>query len=114
MTDNCIFCKIIRGEIPCTKLYEDDEILAFEDINPIAPIHFMVIPKEHVETLDDTTKQHTSLIGKMLITGAEIARKKGIGSTGYRQIINCRESAGQEVFHLHAHFAGGRKMGKMG
>lgn len=114
MSDNCIFCKIIKGDIPCKKLFENDQVIAFEDINPIAPEHFLVIPKTHIPTLDDTDESHKQLLGEMMIQAAQIAKEKGIGQSGYRQIINCRESAGQVVFHLHLHVAGGRKMGSMG
>lgn len=115
MADNdCVFCKIINGEIPSEKLYEDDDILAFEDINPAAPVHFLVIPKEHIETLDDVEERHAEVLGKMMVTASRLAREKGVGESGYRQIINCRESAGQVVFHLHLHILGGRDMRLMG
>ncbi len=112
--DDCIFCKIIRGEIPSTKLYEDDDILAFEDINPAAPVHFLVIPKEHIPTLDDVEEQHSKILGKMLFTATKLAKDKGVGETGYRQVINCRKSAGQVVYHIHLHILGGRDMRLMG
>jgi len=112
--DDCIFCKIIKGEIPSTKLYEDDELLAFEDINPVAPVHFLVIPKEHIEVLDDVEERHAPMLGRMLQVATKLAKEKGVGETGYRQIINCREQAGQVVFHLHLHIIGGRAMGPMG
>ncbi|MBN2343581.1 MAG: histidine triad nucleotide-binding protein [Deltaproteobacteria bacterium] len=114
MIDDCIFCKIVDGQIPCTKLYEDDNLLAFEDIHPIAPTHFLVIPKEHIPTLDDVEERHAQLLGDMLYVSAQLAQQKGLGASGYRQVINCRESAGQVVFHLHMHVIGGRKMDKMG
>ena len=111
---DCLFCKIVNGEIPSTKLYEDDKILAFEDIYPVAPVHFLVIPKEHVATLDDVGKEHSEVLAHMLLKGAELARAKGIAEAGYRQVINCREQGGQVVFHLHLHIIGGRRMEKMG
>ncbi len=114
MSDDCIFCKIAQGEIPATKLYEDDEIVAFEDVNPQAPVHFLVIPKAHIPTLDDVDSSQANLIGKMLVRGAALAREKGVAADGYRQIINCRGNGGQIVFHLHLHIVGGRKMGKLG
>jgi histidine triad (HIT) family protein len=115
LTDpGCVFCKLVAGEIPSTKLYEDDELLAFEDINPVAPVHFLVIPKLHVATLDDVEDAQSDLLGRMLIVAAELARKKGVSESGYRQLINCREPAGQTVFHLHLHILGGRPMGPMG
>jgi len=112
--NNCIFCKIIAGEIPSKKLFEDDEILAFRDINPVAPVHFLIIPKEHIAVLDDIEERHTALLGKMLFIATKLAREMGIGESGYRQVINCRKSAGQIVFHLHMHIIGGRDMRLMG
>ena len=114
MSDDCIFCKIVNGQIPCTQLYEDDNVLAFKDIHPIAPVHFLVIPKEHIPTLDDMEEHHSETLGRMMFVATQLAKQQGVGGTGYRQVINCRESAGQEVFHLHLHVIGGRNMGKMG
>jgi histidine triad (HIT) family protein len=114
MSRDCIFCKIVNGQIPCTKLYEDDSVLAFEDIHPIAPTHFLIIPKEHIPTLDDVEVHHAETLGHMMFVAAQLAREKGIGGTGYREVINCRESSGQVVFHLHMHIIGGRTMEKMG
>jgi histidine triad (HIT) family protein len=110
---DCIFCKIVNGAIASTKLYEDDEILVFEDVSPVAACHFLVIPKEHLPTLDDASEAHRELLGKIVLTGARIAREKGVAMSGYRQLINCRADSGQVVFHLHAHFIGGRKLGPM-
>lgn len=112
--DNCVFCKIVAGQIPSHKVYEDDQILAFEDINPQAPVHVLVIPKEHIPTLDDVSEHQAALLGKMMLVGAQVARDKGVALSGYRAIVNCRESAGQVVFHLHLHIMGGRAMRKMG
>ena len=111
---DCIFCKICAGEIPSQKLYEDDDLLAFEDINPVAPVHFLVIPKQHIPTLDDIEEKHGEVLGKMLLVASKLARDKGVADDGYRQLINCREPAGQTVFHLHLHILGGRPMGPMG
>ena len=112
--DNCIFCKIVSGEIPSKKIFEDEEVLAFDDINPQAPVHFLVIPKDHIETLDDLTEEHSRAIGHMLLKATELARQRGIADDGYRQIMNCKEAGGQVVFHLHLHIMGGRQMGAMG
>lgn len=112
--DSCVFCKIVAGEIPSQKLYEDGDLLAFEDINPLAPVHFLVIPKQHLATLDDVGEEHTALLGRMLVVASELASEKGVAEGGYRQVINCREGAGQIVFHLHLHVMGGRAMGPMG
>ena len=112
--DSCIFCKIVAGQIPSNKLYEDEDVMAFEDVNPQAPVHVLVIPKEHVPTLDDAKPEHAAVLGKLLLVGAQIARDKGVSESGYRSIINCRQSAGQVVFHLHLHIMGGRAMRQMG
>lgn len=111
---DCIFCKIASGEIPAKKILETDEIVAFDDINPQAPVHFLVIPKKHIPTLDDLTPQDASLVGKMLYEASKIANEKGIAGDGYRQVINCREAGGQIVHHLHLHILGGRQMSRMG
>lgn len=114
MSDDCLFCKIARGDIPATKLYEDDDIVAFEDVSPQAPVHFLVIPKAHISTLDDVDAARGNLVGNMLVRAAALAREKGVAEEGYRQVINCRSDGGQVVYHLHLHIMGGRKMGKMG
>ncbi|MCP4604913.1 MAG: histidine triad nucleotide-binding protein [Proteobacteria bacterium] len=112
--DECVFCKIAQGEIPVKKLYENDEILAFEDAKPAAPVHFLVIPKIHIPTLDDVSKEDAPILGKMMLTAANLAREKGIAEQGYRQVVNCRVAGGQVVFHLHLHILGGRQMKLMG
>ena len=103
---NCIFCRIVRGEIPAKKVYEDADLLAFHDVRPQAPVHFLIIPKEHVPTLYDAgMKQHQAL-GKMLALVGEIARKEGAGD-GFRSIINTGRVGHQEVYHVHMHVLGG-------
>lgn len=114
MGDECIFCKIAKGEIPADKLMEDDEIVAFKDIHPRAPVHIIVIPKLHLATMNDLTRERGELAGKMLVAAAELAKKAGVQESGYRAIINCNRGAGQEVFHLHLHILGGRPLGAMG
>lgn len=109
MNKNCLFCKIIKGEIPADKLYEDDEIFAFRDIDPQAPQHFLVIPKKHISAPNTVTGEDEQLIGKMIRVGAEIAEKNGIGDD-FRVVLNNGEDAGQTVFHIHMHFLGGRPM----
>ncbi len=104
---DCIFCKIIAGEIPAKKLYEDDEILAFWDIAPQAPIHFLVIPKKHIECPADASEQDDKLLGKMIRIGARIADENGIGD-GFRVIFNNGTKVGQVVFHIHLHILGGK------
>jgi len=108
MADNCIFCKIIRGEIPSAKLFEDDELLAFRDINPAAPLHFLVIPKKHISGPAAVTAEDEQLIGKMLRIGSEIAKKEGVED--FRVVFNNGAQAGQTVFHIHMHILGGRNL----
>ncbi len=108
MPDNCLFCKIIRGEIPAAKLYEDDEILAFRDIAPQAPTHFLVIPKKHLIGPSAVGVEDERLVGKLMRMGSEIAAKEGIAH--YRVVFNNGAQAGQTVFHLHMHILGGRHM----
>ncbi len=103
---DCIFCKIIRGEIPCRKVYEDEEFFAFHDINPAAPIHFMLIPKLHLESLAQAEQSHAILLGKMLLLAPKLAKEQGL-ENGFRTVINTGKGGGQEVFHLHIHIIGG-------
>lgn len=105
MTD-CIFCKIVAGDIPCKKLYEDEEIIAFHDIHPIAPVHFMIVPKAHVASLADCQPEHQALLGKMLLLAPRLAAEQGLAQ-GFRTMINTGKGGGQEVFHLHVHVFGG-------
>ena len=109
--ENCLFCKIIKGEIPSTKVYEDDEILAFNDINPAAPIHILVIPKKHIESLAHMQKEDEAIVGKIYGVINKIAEEKGFKDNGYRVIVNCGKDAGQEVMHLHFHVLAGAKFG---
>lgn len=105
-----IFSKIIRGEIPCKKAYEDDQVLAFHDIKPQAPVHVLIIPKQKViPTTDDITPADEKLVGHMVWVAGEIARQLGLAQDGYRLVFNCRDNAGQEVYHIHLHLLGGRK-----
>lgn len=108
MSDDCLFCKIIKGDIPADKLYEDDELLAFSDISPQAPKHFLVIPKKHISGPGDITDTDTELIGKLVKKGAEIAKEQGI--TAFRTVMNNGAEAGQTVFHIHMHVLGGREL----
>ena len=109
--NDCIFCKIINKEIPSSIVYEDDEILAFRDINPVAPVHILVIPKKHISSLVDLSKEDELLIGKIYTVINEITKKEGIDSKGFRVIVNCGEDGAQEVKHLHFHILGGKKLG---
>ncbi len=106
MAGNCIFCKIACGEIPSNKVYEDDEVLAFHDIHPVAPVHFMLIPKLHLASLMETEDSHAGLLGKMLLLAPRLAKQQGL-EKGFRTVINTGKGGGQEVFHLHIHVMGG-------
>lgn len=109
MNQDCIFCKIAGGEISSEFIYEDDLCVAFKDINPQAPTHVLVIPREHVASLDKAEKRHEELLGHLLLTAAEIARDKNFAEEGYRTVVNTNEKGGQTVFHLHVHLLGGRQ-----
>jgi len=104
--NECLFCKIARGEIPCSKVYEDDEVLAFHDINPVAPVHFMLVPKLHLASLADAEEIHATLLGKLLLLAPRLAKEQGLDH-GFRTVINTGRGGGQEVFHLHIHVIGG-------
>jgi histidine triad (HIT) family protein len=106
----CIFCKIIRGELPADKVYEDDSIVAFTDLHPRAPIHQLIVPKKHIATLNDLTEADTELVGTLIQTARQLAKKTGIAASGYRTIFNCNADGGQVVFHLHLHLLGGRAL----
>lgn len=103
---DCIFCKIARGDIPSKKLFEDDEVIAFHDIHPIAPVHFLIVPKQHVASLAECAAGHEALLGRMLTLGARLAKEQGLDA-GFRTMINTGKGGGQEVFHLHIHIFGG-------
>lgn len=107
--ENCLFCKIIKGEIPTNKVYEDDEILAFKDINPKAPVHILVIPKKHISSAKEIKEEDEALIGKMFTVINKIANEFKL-ENGYRIVNNCGEDGGQEVMHLHFHLLGGEKL----
>jgi len=109
--DNCIFCKIAKKELPSTIVYEDDKVLAFNDINPVAPVHVLIIPKTHIKNVMELTEQNADMIKDIHLAAKNIAVKLGIGDKGYRLITNCGEEAGQTVFHLHYHLIGGKKLG---
>lgn len=109
MTD-CLFCKIVNNEIPARSVYEDEDIFAFEDINPQAPVHILIIPKEHFASLNDVPEEKGDILGRILIRAKRIAREKGLGERGYRIVLNTEKDSGQEVFHIHFHLLGGRRM----
>lgn len=108
-----LFAKIIRGEIPSDKVYEDDRVTAFRDIRPAAPVHILVVPAKVIPTVDDLTDEDEALVGHMVLVARRLARQEGIAASGYRLIFNCNEDGGQEVFHLHLHLIGGRRLGPM-
>ncbi len=107
MTD-CLFCRIRDGEIPCDKVYEDDEVLAFRDVNPQAPTHILIIPRKHIATVNDFTDEDQSVAGRLMLVAKKIAADEGVEDDGYRLVMNCNEGAGQAVFHIHLHLLGGR------
>ena len=108
MSADCLFCRIARREIPASIVYEDDDCVAFRDIGPQAPTHILVIPRQHVSTLDEVSEP--LLIGRLMSAAAQVARQEGIVESGYRTVINTNAGAGQTVFHLHVHVLGGRRM----
>ncbi len=108
MADDCLFCRIARGEIPVPFVYENDDCIAFRDINPQAPVHVLVIPRTHVASLDQA--DDPALVGRLALVAAEIARAEGIAVSGYRTVMNTNADAGQTVFHLHLHLLGGRSL----
>lgn len=108
MSDNCLFCKIVSGDIPAAKVYEDDVCIAFNDITPQAPTHILIIPREHVDSLDKVEDSHKDALGHIMLTTGQIARDKGFSEDGYRVVINTNVDGGQTVFHLHVHLLAGR------
>ena len=110
-TTDCLFCKMVRGEIKPDLVHQDDAVTAFRDINPQAPKHVLLIPNEHVASTNDLRPEHDAIVGRLVRTAAEIAAKEGIGRSGYRLLTNCGREGGQVVQHLHFHLVGGRQMG---
>ena len=107
---DCLFCKIIEKKIPAKIVFEDDSTLAFEDINPQAPVHVLVIPKKHIATTLDINDEDNALLGRLVQTANRIARERKVADTGFRTVMNCNKDAGQTVFHIHLHLLGGRAM----
>jgi len=108
--DDCLFCKIVKGEIPSTLVYQDEQVLAFRDINPVAPTHILVIPRKHIPNINDVSTEDEQLLGHMLTVVKPIADQEGITESGYRLIINNGPDANQVIFHLHLHILGGHYM----
>ena len=107
---DCIFCKIIAGQIPSDVIYTDDKVVAFRDINPMAPVHLLIIPREHIPSLNDVTEQQITLVGHMVQVAKQLAKQQGIATKGYRVVINTGSQGGQVVQHLHMHLLGGREL----
>jgi histidine triad (HIT) family protein len=107
---DCLFCKMVAGEIKPNTVYEDDDVLAFRDLNPQAPTHVLVIPKMHISTINDLQPDQAALIGKLFLAAQKVAKDDGIADRGYRTVMNCNREAGQSVFHIHLHVLGGRPM----
>ncbi|MDI6725730.1 MAG: histidine triad nucleotide-binding protein [Smithellaceae bacterium] len=110
MEEDCIFCRIVSGEIPCQRVYEDDLVLAFEDIHPLAPIHVLVIPKLHIPTVLDISAENADKVMAMISATQKIAERKGIDQRGFRMVMNCNPDGGQVIYHLHLHLLGGKKL----
>ena len=108
---DCLFCKIVNGDIPADIIYQSDEVVAFRDINPQAPTHVLIIPREHIATINDLESGDETAVGNLFLAAKEIASQEGIAEPGYRVAMNCNEAAGQTVFHLHLHLLGGRQLG---
>ena len=108
--DNCLFCRIVSGDIPANVIYENDLVIGFRDINPKAPTHVLVIPRKHISTINDIADDDAMLLGSMYLAARDIASQEGLAAPGYRTVMNCGEAAGQSVFHIHLHVMGGRTM----
>lgn len=107
---NCIFCKICAGEIPAKIIYQDENVVAFADINPQAPIHHIIIPRKHIDTINDLTPADLPIVGQLIQTAKQLAVEENIAENGYRLVMNCNPGGGQTVFHIHLHLLGGRYM----
>ena len=107
---DCLFCKIINGDIPADIVYQDDDVLGFKDVNPQAPTHVLFIPKKHISTVNDLTTDNAGLVGKLYLAAASVAKDAGFADEGYRLVMNCNAGAGQTVFHIHLHMLAGRRL----
>ncbi|QSR34400.1 histidine triad nucleotide-binding protein [Marinobacterium iners] len=108
---DCLFCKILEGEIPAERVYEDDQVIAFRDINPQAPFHCLIIPRKHIATLNDIADDDREVVGHMIQAASKIAQQQGFDQDGYRTVFNCNTHGGQTVYHIHLHLLGGKPMG---
>lgn len=107
---DCLFCKMVKGEIKPDVVYEDENVLAFRDLHPQAPVHVLVIPREHIATLNDLTPDHAEVMGRLFLAAKQVAEQEGLAQRGYRTVINCNAEAGQSVYHVHLHLLAGRPM----
>jgi len=107
---DCLFCKMVAGEIQPDIVFEDEDVLAFRDVDPQAPLHVLVIPKTHIATTNDLTPESAGLVGKMVLAAKQVAADEGVAESGYRMVLNCNPGAGQSVYHIHLHVLGGRPM----
>ena len=114
LVEDCIFCKIVRKEVPADILFEDDNLIAFNDIHPQAPTHVLIVPKEHIPTVNDLTEDHAALVGNLVLRAQSLAAQRGIDGAGYRLVMNCNAEGGQTVFHIHLHLLGGHPLRRMG
>lgn len=110
---NCVFCKIVAGELPSRKVYEDDLVVAFHDIHPQAPVHILIIPKAHIASVNEVEEEHRAALGGLFLAARKVAEALNVAQSGYRLLINTGRDAGQDVFHLHMHLLGGRRLGPM-
>lgn len=106
----CLFCRIAAGELPAEILHQDDQVVAFRDINPAAPVHILIVPREHIPTLNDLEERHAGLVGRLHLVARELAGREGLAERGYRLVWNCGPDALQAVFHIHLHLVGGRRL----
>jgi len=109
-SSDCLFCKILAGDVPAELVYESNEAIAFRDINPKAPSHVLIIPRQHIETINDLGPGDAALVGNLFLVARQVAKDEGIADNGYRVVMNCNADAGQTVFHLHLHMLGGRRL----
>ena len=107
---DCLFCSIIKGDIPSAKVYEDETVYAFKDINPMAPVHVLIVPKEHISSMNDVTAENSAVIAHIYEVAAKLAKELGIAESGFRVVSNCGADGGQTVFHLHFHLLSGKKL----
>ena len=114
MSDECLFCKIANGDISTQLLMEDDDLVAFNDISPQAPVHMLIVPKKHIATVNDLTEANAEIVSKLIMCAKTLAREQGISESGYRLLLNCNAHGGQTVYHLHLHLLGGRQLGALG